>query len=219
MPPKAIRLQLITALLALWPLSPAMAEEEVIVGAFSRGELEPWEEKRFEGLTRYRLVERDGATVLHAVGEGSASGLYRKIEIDLTRTPYLNWSWKVIEAPRGNDERSRAGDDYGARVYIVVSGGLAFWNTIALNYVWSANQGAGAHWPNAYTANAHMVAVRGAETPTGQWRHEKRNVREDLKRYFGRDITRIDAVALMSDGDNTGQRVEALYGDIRFTAR
>lgn len=49
--------------------------------------------------------------------------------------PFLqeNWSWRVEKPHSDLDERSKQGDDYAARVYIVVDGGLMFWKTIALN--------------------------------------------------------------------------------------
>ena len=48
--------------------------------------------------------------------------------------------------------------------------------------------------------------------------YRKRNVREDLKAVFGKDITSIDAIAIMTDTDNTGKEAHASYGDIYFTA-
>ena len=43
-------------------------------------------------------------------------------------------------------------------------------------------------------------------------------MRDDLRRIFGRDIRRIDALALMTDTDNGGGEALAYYGDIRFSA-
>ncbi|MGE3150714.1 MAG: DUF3047 domain-containing protein, partial [Pseudorhodoplanes sp.] len=50
------------------------------------------------------------------------------------------------------------------------------------------------------------------------WVSHKRNVRSDIRELFGQDITSIDAVALMTDTDNSGQRATAYYGDIWFSA-
>ncbi len=116
------------------------------------------------------------------------------------------------------DEKQKSGDDYAARIYIVVSGGIAFWNTIALNYVWSKNSAKGETWPNAFAQeNAVMVALRSLEAPVSVWHREKRNIREDFKKLFGKEIQFIDAVVLMSDTDNTQKEVTAYYGDIYFS--
>ena len=39
----------------------------------------------------------------------------------------------------------------------------------------------------------------------------------DLQKLFGEDLSYIDAVALMSDTDNSGGQVFAFYGDIWFS--
>jgi hypothetical protein len=119
---------------------------------------------------------------------------------------------------RGNDERSRDGDDYAARVYVVFSGGLWFWRTRAVNYVWSSHQHIERTWLNAYTGNARMIAVESGATHAGEWIHERRDVRADYLRLFGEEPGRIVAVALMTDTDNTGATAGAWYGDIWFAA-
>lgn len=181
-------------------------------------DLTGWESKEFAGETRYEQVTLDGNPVIRAQAHGAASGRFLEVEVDLTKTPYLNWRWRVENKLAGNDERSKGGDDYPARVYVVKSGGLVFWRTKAVNYVWSSQQAAGSHWPNAFTSNAQMLAVRGTESPAGQWQTEKRNVREDFKLLFGEDIDRIDAVAFMTDTDNTGQDASAYYAEIFFSS-
>ncbi len=69
----------------------------------------------------------------------SASGLFKKIHIDLNKTPYFNWSWKIDRSLKGLNERSKEGDDYAARICVVKKHALFFWKTRALNYVWSSN--------------------------------------------------------------------------------
>ncbi len=189
------------------------------VGRFSQGDLNGWEEKSFVDNTRYELIAEDNIKVLKAHTSAAASGLFREVDIDLNKTPYLNWSWKVENTYSGNDEHSKEGDDYPARIYVVVSGGVFFWKTRAINYVWSSNQPLGTRWKNAYTGNARMLAVRSGDKQTGQWITEKRNVRADFKKLFGEDVTEINAVAIMSDSDNAKQSATAYYGDIFFSEK
>ena len=205
-------------LLAVATLAGA-ADEKLMIGRFSAGDLTHWQTKSFEGETRYSFDSKAGQRALFADSQGGASGLYREIPVDLSRTPWLNWSWRVDKVLDGVDERSKTGDDYPARVYVVVSGGVAFWKTRSLVYVWSSNQRAGATWNNAYTSNARVMALRSGAKDAGRWVSEKRDIRADFKRLFGEDIGTIDAVALMTDTDNSGQSATAWYGDIYFTAR
>ncbi|MEZ5583519.1 MAG: DUF3047 domain-containing protein [Candidatus Competibacteraceae bacterium] len=213
----ALNLWLSGILIVLWSVSAAASE--IMVGTFAEGELDGWIPKVFAGETRYRLVMDGDRRVLRADSQGTASGLYREITIGLERTPYLNWSWRVADVLSNVDERSKTGDDYPARVYVVASDDRLFWRTRALVYVWSNNQPIGSSWDNAYTANAKVIAVRSGKPATDTWFSEKRNVAADFQRLFGVDISHIDAVALMTDTDDSGQQATAWYGDIYFSER
>ncbi len=206
------------ALLAVATVAGA-ADEALMIGRFSAGDLKEWRTKVFQGETRYAFDDKSGRRALFAVSQGTASGLYREIRVDLNRTPWLNWSWRVDRVLSGVDERTQAGDDYPARVYVVVAGGAAFWKTRSLVYVWSSNQPVGATWNNAFTSNARVMALRSGTKDADGWVSEKRDVRADFRQLFGEDIDAIDAVALMTDTDNSGQSASAWYGDIYFTAR
>jgi len=194
------------------------AADTVGIGMFSAGDLAGWEEKSFKGQTRYELAPGPAGTVLHASTDGMASGRFRKINVDLTKTPVLNWSWR-IEAPyRDIDESTKAGDDFPVRVYVVVERGPLGLRTRAMNYVWASARPVGTRWPNPFTGQAMMLAVDSGAAKAGAWVSHKRNVRDDLRAAFGDDVTEIQAVAVMTDGDNGGRRARAWYGDIFFTS-
>ncbi len=214
----ALLLPRLLASLLLTQVATGYADER-LVADFSGGSLYEWQEKSFAGHTRYQFVKDGERQALEAIADGAASGFFREIEIDLNRTPYLNWSWWIEDTLHGNDEQQKSGDDYPVRLYVVVSGGLFFWRTRAINYVWSNSQPINSVWPNAYTGRAMMVALRSGSEQRGRWVTEKRNVRTDFKRFFDEDIDQIDAVAIMSDTDNSGGYVRARYGDISFTAQ
>jgi len=211
-------LRRILLLILLTALAAPAYGETVSVGAFSQGSLDGWEEQEFANKTDYRLVTEDGRRVLQANSQAAASGLYKEMRIDLERTPYLHWSWKVDNTLGDLDETTRQGDDYPARIYVVASGGLFFWNTHAISYVWASRQAKEKDWPNAFTGRALMLAVQSGDERLGQWIEERRNVREDFRRLFGSDVRYIDAIAVMTDTDNAGGQSTAYYGDVYFSA-
>ena len=176
-----------------------------------------WKEKQFVGRTVYTPLPEE--KLLLAQSQGSASGLFFEQAIDVRATPWLNWSWRVENVLAGVNEREKAGDDYPARIYVVAKGGLAFWRTRALTYVWASNEPRGSLWSNAFTSNVQMIAVRGGADGLGKMLAEKRNVREDWMRAFGEDIGVIDAVAIMTDTDNSGGKATAWYGQPFFSER
>ncbi|MGE0621185.1 MAG: DUF3047 domain-containing protein [Pseudomonadales bacterium] len=197
----------------------ARGDEAVVeVARFAEGDRSGWQAQRFQGETEYTFETVDGRLGLRASSDGTASGLVRRLTVDLTRTPYLEWWWRVQDVPEGVDERSRSGDDYAARVYVIVSGGLAFWRTRSLVYVWSSNQPIGSTWDNAFTSNARVMALRSGDRDAGRWVLERRNLVADFRQLFGDGIAEIDAVAIMTDTDNSGQSATAWYGDVTFVA-
>lgn len=197
---------------------PAIADSRLAIGEFSQNRLDGWEHKSFKGETDYRLQTIEGVTALSANSRAAGSGLFKERRIDLAQTPYLNWSWRIGNRLTGLNEQSKAGDDYAARVYVVVKGGLAFWQTKAINYVWAGNSKKDSIWPNAFAGDhAMMLALRGPEAPLNSWQHEKRNVLADFKQLFGEGIRYIDAVAIMTDTDNSNGQVSAAYGDLWFS--
>ncbi len=193
------------------------AVTEAALARFSAGDLAGWDEHSFAGRTRYRL-ERDGAaTALHATASGTASVLCRETEIDLASLPVAVWRWRLDRAPVRGDERSRAGDDQGLRVSFLHRDGLLPGSVIAIQYVWSQSETEGTAWPNAFSPEAYQLAVESGPARPGDWVAERRNLRADFRRIFNRDIDRVDAVCVMTDGDQTGGLVEGWYGDIGMT--
>ena len=214
----------ITAVVLLWFSAWGMAGEQsfnkIEIGRFSDGGLSRWKNKEFKGQTSYKMNKLDGVNVLKAESKKTASGLYFERKIDLEKTPVLNWRWRVDKTLLNRDELSKAGDDFAARVYVVVSGGLVFWNTNAINYVWASGQAKTSFWPNPFAGDhAMMLALRSSDDKIGIWYNEKRNIREDFKKLAGEDIRKIDAVAIMTDTDNAGGHAITYYGDIYFTAK
>lgn len=188
------------------------------VAILQDGDISAWKERRFRGSTVYKTLTLDGRRALRASSEESASGFFLKVRVDLEKTPILHWSWRVEVALNELDERTRAGDDYSARIYLIRKHPLLFWMTTALNYVWSSSLEKGATWPSAYTNNVRMVAVRSGNSEAGRWIDERRDVRADFRTLFGRNVRYIDGVAVMTDTDNSGGIAVAYYGDIRFAS-
>ena len=63
-----------------------------------------------------------------------------------------------------------------------------------------------------------MLALRSREDSIGSWFFEKRNVKSDLTEFFGENISYIDAIAIMTDTDNSKGQVTAYYSEIYFSA-
>lgn len=180
-----------------------------------------WQERIFSTTTEYRGVLLDGERVVRARADDSASALYQRRRIDLDRTPYLQWRWRIERTlGPGINERTAQGDDFPARIYVVRNGGLSFWRARVLNYVWSNSQPVGAQWSSPLAGfDTQMIAVDTGDQGAGQWQLHSRDIRADWLAAFGEELDRIDAVAIMTDTDNTGAALQAWYADIVFSAQ
>jgi hypothetical protein len=164
------------------------------------------------------MVREGEGYALLAESRGSASGLYRRLNLDVTATPLLRWSWKVAGTlPRG-DEGHREGDDYAARVYVVFAHPLP-WKTRAIAYIWANRLPVGQVLQNAYSANVLMLAVESGNGRSGQWVTEERDVEADYRRLFGSPPPKLQAIGIMTDSDDTRGEARAWYGSISFHPR
>ena len=179
-----MNLKLLTAISAIGALLASnihAADQTISVGEFSKTSLAGWERKVFKGETKYDFVYDPAkrATVLQAVSSDAASGRFRKLVVDLTKTPFLNWSWKVSDPLVGVDENAKAGDDFSARIYVVVERGIMGMNSLSVNYVWASQHPAGSTWPSPFTKRVRLMAMDSGSTRLNAWVSHKRNVRSD----------------------------------------
>lgn len=192
--------------------TPPNQSNEIPVARFSTGDISGWSEKIYQGKTRYLL--EDGALKAHSVRSGS--GLIRKLSVDPRKYPRLSWRWKVDHTLKKEDVKSKSGNDFAARVYVIFPRFL--WNIRAINYVWAAKMPKGSEAPSPHTANSVIVAVESGDEKAGSWVSEERNVYEDYKRIFGAEPPPVGGVAIMTDTDDTRDEATAWYGDITLRA-
>lgn len=209
-------------------------------GTESNGIPRGWEEARFHSSPRHTnyTVEREGNNwFLKADSKKSASSLYKNVSLDLRDYPILSWRWKVdntVKVKKGS-EKTKAGDDYAARVYVTFERkqkDISLMEMIerslvkavygkelpgeAIEYVWANELGKGETFPNPDTNKAVMVVVESGQDKAGAWVVKKRNVYEDYKRLFGAEPPKINYVAIMTDTDDSGEEAVAYYDDIYF---
>lgn len=186
------------------------------IADFENGLPEGTEEREFEGQTVYQLVDKQGERVLSASARGTASGLIFPTRFDPAESPWLEWRWKIDRVIERGDARTKQGDDYAARVYVVFPHWLPI-RTRSINYIWANRLPKDEQLPNTYTSNAMMLALQSGNERSGEWVVERRNLVEDFRRLFGEDPPDEALVAVMTDTDQTNERAQAWYDDIRVS--
>ena len=220
-------------------VAPAVESARLRTGVSPPGSADwkPLAFRRIERHTGYSPVTVEGQPALRAESECGASALIVAVDAStLERTPILRWRWKVEKPLDIADERSRAGDDFAARVYLLFRfepegaswferSRRALGETLygqelpgnALNYVWSSRVERGAAWPNPFSEHARMVSLGPGEP--GHWREEEVDVAADYRRQFESDPPELLGLAIMTDSDNTCGSAAALYAGFHFVAR
>ena len=228
------------------PAKPPADIARPVVGRFSDampGDVMPagwrvWELSAFKRPTEYLLVDNEGRTVVRARAKGSASGLVFPVSIDLKERPLLRWRWKVPALINGADNTRRHTEDSPVRIMMAFDGDpsqLPLQERLLaeefklftkqefpyalLMYIWENRAPVGAVIDNVHTSRIKMIVADSGAAHLGTWREETRNVYEDYKRAFGEEPPRIRSIGIMTDTDNTGEEVEAYYGDIAFLRR
>jgi hypothetical protein len=192
------------------------SDGELHLGRFSSNDLTGWKEQTIGLLkpkTTYNLIKDNDKTVLVAHSIKSASGRIYTLNLDPKEYHTLKWSWKIDHTIKKGDEKTKNGDDFAVRVYVLFPRGL-FSKTRAICYVWANKLPKGEHVASPFTPNIITVAVDSGEELAGQWTFHERNIREDYRRFFGEEPPRVGGVALMTDTDNTAESAFGYYGDI-----
>lgn len=192
------------------------SDNELHLGRFSTHDLTGWKEQTIGLLKRkttYKLSKDNDKTILVAYSTKSASGQIYALNLDPKEYPTLKWSWKIDHTIKKGDEKTKDGDDFAVRVYVVFPRGF-FSKTRAISYVWANKLPKGEHVVSPFTSNIITVAVDSGEELAGRWTFHQRDIYDDYRKFFGEEPPRIGGVALMTDTDNTAESAVGYYGDI-----
>jgi Protein of unknown function (DUF3047) len=217
--------------------------EPLWVGRFSESDAAvpvPWKIERLSEKfppTRYTVRRWDGVVGIEAHAKKSMALFGRPVTVDLKKTPFLCWQWRIDAPVASADLSTKAGDDYAARVYLTFTlppdelsfgtrAKLALARSIygdqvpdaALNYVWDNKHPVGTLQDNAYTDRTRMLVRRTGAGQAGGWVQERRDVGKDFQRAFPGSNGKLTGLAIASDTDNTGEEAHAGFADFRFVA-
>ena len=168
----------------------------------------------------YKIQKEDENHYLSAEIEGDAVNFGRDTKIkfrgretnaNLRLYQKLRWRWRVHSLPEGSDERKGKTNDSAAAVRLIfrlsISGGKA------IKYIWSATLPVGTVIDDG---GLKVIVLESGTEKLGQWVWEEVNVYEDYRRLFGGDPRPPEAIALLTDSNNTKSFAKADYDDITF---
>ena len=236
----------VLAILAGCATTPAPEVPATAVARFStnsdRGELpqgwRPWIINRTKTPTEYRLVRdpQTGVVVLHAHADAAASGLRQLLDVDPAQQPIVAWRWRVLDLIVSADNQDRYAEDSPVRLMLFFDGDkkkLPFKEQVLMDtaklltgqdlpyatlmYIWENRFPVGTILPNSFTSQVKLlVAGSGRDRRLGTWKQFESNYVEDYRKAFGTSPGRLVGIGIMTDTDNTGERIDAYYGDIEL---
>ena len=192
--------------------------ETVKVFDFNKKEMNNLQVKKVKGRTTYSLGSNEKGNFLRAEAEGVASGLGKEIKINLSKTPFINITWKVEKDLSGIMENTKKGHDYAARVFVVKKIGVTPLSNRAMNYVFSSNNDVDTYHPSPFTKKSIDYVLSTTKENFNEWVTVKVNVREHFKKFHNLDLNEINGVAIMSDTDNSKLSSIAYYQNIYFSS-
>ena len=226
--------------------APQPADASQPIPPFSRaalGDAVPpgWTHQRLPKVERannFSIVQDAARRVLQVQSAQSSSSWVHQLNADAGQRPWLHWQWKVSQALAGSDFQRKGGDDFAARLYVffdLPNDRLSLGDRLklgaaralsgadvpaaALCYVWGSAQPVGASGWNPYTDRVRMVVVDSQNAQANRWRSHARDLRRDWADAFGGAMPRVSGVAVGADTDNTGDEVQAWFGDLRLEAQ
>lgn len=173
-------------------LKPAAREDVKWQDTFSKagkdGLPENWVLKKKPGTPPavFRVEKSGDTSFLNMKADKASASIVTRVDsINIEKTPYLKWKWKVITLPEGADGRVKAKDDQAIGIY-VGSGSLL--NNKSISYRWDTDTPKGAEGNAVYgggTVKVKWFTLRNKQDGLDKWFTEKRNVAEDYKKAWG----------------------------------
>ena len=195
--------------------------DKVNIFEFTEIELSELDVRKVRGAdnkTEYSVGSNENGNYLKAVADNAASGLGKKVIIDLNKTPIINITWKVEKDLAGIKENTKKGHDFAARVFAIKKTGATPLSNRAINYVFSSNNKVGENSPSPYTKKSIDNVLATTQENLNEWVTVKANVKEDFKRFHNLDVDQLDGLAIMSDTDNSKMKTITYYQNIYFSA-
>ena len=212
---------LLKLIIIIFILSNLVNANEVKIFEFSEAELSLLEVRKVRGAdntTEYSVGSNENGNYLKAIADNAASGLGKKVKINLNKTPIINITWKVEKDLPGIKENTKKNHDFAARVFVIKKTGATPLSNRAINYVFSSNNDVGYNSPSPYTKRSIDNVLATTKLNLNEWVTVKANVKEDFKKFHNLDVKELDGLAIMSDTDNSKMKSVAYYQNIYFSA-
>ena len=229
-------------------LSPYQGEAKNLLIGFKKEKKSSTVPKGWEVIPYFRtaknklsLSKEGKRTVLRVKSIGSASGVLKKLEIDLKKFPVIAWRWKINRVVGMAIESRKDRNDSAARVRVIFgkaapkplkgppeivklfkSFGIQMEGKephgFKIDYIWGNNVLKGEVIDYPGSKNHKMVVVESGNKRARRWVWEKRNLIEDFQGFFRMSPPTLIGIMVLTDTDQTNEGVIGHYSSIIMMA-
>lgn len=194
-------------------------EEVIILGKGKTQTLAEWDKPVHFGTGDWKVVDDGAHQAVKLRTESSSFALEKSVTVDLRKTPYLEWEWKVTVPPAAGNFSSPDTDDQAAQL-LVVFPKTFFERRKVISYIWdpTAPQGTIGTAAGPIYLNVKAIVVESGAQQIGNWLTEKRNVVEDYRMLFGESPEQAVAIRMQINSQHTKSVAETFWRTIRFTS-
>jgi hypothetical protein len=150
---------------------------------------------------------------MHAKGN-QADAIYRQADVDLSETPYLNFSWKVAKHPTGQIGTDR--NDQAVKVQLEF--GLLGLKRHVISYIYDPKAKVGTwHDDSSFFAKNRALVLDTSDEHLGKWIAHSRNVVEDYQRCYKRKPPRVNHISIFCDSNHSDSESLGYCSPISFS--
>lgn len=157
---------------------------------------------------------RDGKALVVECNNSSGIALISPAGLDFKKTPVMRWRWRIIRPVQFSGVHEP--DDQAAAIYICDGNTL---RQFTVSYRWEKFRRMGSTLFKRYSGGAvsvFSICMRNHTTRTGEWVEEERNILEDFKSCFKRDIRKRFAIGVAGNSQYTKSKTRVEIDYIEF---
>jgi len=163
---------------------------------------------------------RAGKGIIKAESLGSRASLFKEVGEKEKNFSILSWGWKISNVVRSAIETRKDRFDAAARVMVVFGKekgfgifGMGEPVGLKIEYIWGNRLPRGQIFDHPAEKNCKVFVLESGDGKAGQWVYENRNIHKDFKTAFGSEPSRVLAIGLQTDTDQSNEMVTAYYSD------
>lgn len=182
-----------------------------------------------KAYTNYIVKKTGSDYYLNIQSGGTGSWIEKDLgSIDVHSMPIMEWSWRVIRFPDLEWEAERSQDDFAIRIELVYDFRGSAFNilniirkglittvlkrnppVLTISYVWAHKVPAGKPYVSPSDKRTIVIPIESGTSIRGVWIDERRNILEDLRRYYKEKNIVLKKIRIRSDTDDSLSNAES----------